>query len=97
LRARLGDSQLEQLEPQDYLDIQQESGASLRAVWSGVQRWLAYGDVMACGASASAAEVPATAKPCHSDTRPARADADASQTAVAARQRTTVIRRAAAG
>ena len=35
------------LGPGEYLAVQQESGASMRTIWSLVQRWLEYGDVFA--------------------------------------------------
>ncbi|RMD64158.1 MAG: DUF2857 family protein, partial [Alphaproteobacteria bacterium] len=45
LSARLESAGEEALDPKEYLAVQQESGASMRAVWNLVQRWLEYGDV----------------------------------------------------
>lgn len=38
-----------ELDPAEYLKIHEESGASMRAIWNLVQRWLEYGDVYAPG------------------------------------------------
>jgi len=35
------------LEPNEYLAIHEESGASMRAIWNVAQRWAKYGDVYA--------------------------------------------------
>lgn len=53
LSARLDPDGAGALEPEEYLELQRESGASMRAVWTLVQRWLEYGDVCAPSASAS--------------------------------------------
>ncbi|MGE0484228.1 MAG: DUF2857 domain-containing protein [Gammaproteobacteria bacterium] len=45
LSARLESVGEEALDPKEYLAVQEESGASMRAVWNLVQRWLEYGDV----------------------------------------------------
>ncbi len=47
LSTRLTSAADEQLDPKEYLAVQRESGASMRAVWNLVQRWLEYGDVYA--------------------------------------------------
>ncbi|MDN5869222.1 MAG: DUF2857 domain-containing protein [Nitrococcus sp.] len=47
LSTRLESAANEELDPREYLAIQQESGASMRAIWNLVQRWLEYGDVYA--------------------------------------------------
>ena len=45
LSARLTSAADEEIDPKEYLAVQRESGASMRAVWNLVQRWLEYGDV----------------------------------------------------
>lgn len=45
--ARLAAATDDELTPGEYLAVQQESGASMRTIWSLVQRWLEYGDVFA--------------------------------------------------
>ena len=45
--ARLAFAAEDGLGPVEYLAVQQESGASMRTIWSLVQRWLEYGDVFA--------------------------------------------------
>ncbi len=47
LSARLESAAEEELDAKEYLAVQQESGASMRAIWNLVQRWLEYGDVYA--------------------------------------------------
>lgn len=45
LATRLESIRSDELDPAEYLALHQESGASMRAVWNHVQRWLQYGDV----------------------------------------------------
>lgn len=47
LSTRIESAADEGLKPEEYLVIQQESGASMRAIWNQVQRWLEYGDIYA--------------------------------------------------
>jgi len=37
------------LAPAEYLSVREESGATLRAIWSLVQRWVEHGDVFVVG------------------------------------------------
>jgi hypothetical protein len=47
LSARLKSDPSALLEPNEYLAIHDESGASMRAIWNVAQRWAKYGDVYA--------------------------------------------------
>jgi hypothetical protein len=47
LSARLKSDPSAPLEPNEYLAIHEESGASMRAIWNVAQRWAKYGDVYA--------------------------------------------------
>ncbi|MCP4992986.1 MAG: DUF2857 family protein, partial [Gammaproteobacteria bacterium] len=42
---RVGDDQSELLSPSAYLELQTETGLSMRAVWNLIQRWGQYGDL----------------------------------------------------
>ena len=62
LSNRLTSSPDESLDPQQYLAVHEESGASMRAIWNLAQRWLEYGDIDACTERQSKpAEAPAPA------------------------------------
>jgi hypothetical protein len=54
LSARLKTDPSAPLEPNEYLAIHEESGASMRAIWNVAQRWAKYGDVYAPADPASA-------------------------------------------
>lgn len=45
--GRLASAGEDGLGPEQYLAVQRESGASMRTIWSLVQRWLEHGDVFA--------------------------------------------------
>lgn len=53
LATRLEASTGDGLDPREYLAAHKASGASLRAIWNLVQRWLEYGDVYAHADNAS--------------------------------------------
>jgi hypothetical protein len=53
LSARLASDADRHLAPEEYLAVQEESGASLRAIWTAAQHWLEVGDVNVYGSQTS--------------------------------------------
>lgn len=48
LSAQIEAESGEALDPKAYLAVHEETGVSMRAIWTLAQRWLEYGDVYAC-------------------------------------------------
>jgi hypothetical protein len=53
LSARLTSDADRHLHPEEYLVVQEETSASLRAIWTAAQHWLEAGDVNAYGSQTS--------------------------------------------
>lgn len=63
LATRLESAAAEELDPKEYLAVKEESGASMRAIWNLVQRWLEYGDVYLSADRAPASQTVSRAMP----------------------------------